>query len=87
MLRSTHAVPPSPLPPSAQIFGLGMAAYVPHMLHVMVKQGIPDLLVDGPRTSADRLRRPACTSARCIESCVRLRAWASSQRSPAGSSR
>jgi hypothetical protein len=53
MLRSTHAVPPPSLPPSAQIFGLGMAAYVPHMLHVIVKQGIPDLLVDGPRTSAD----------------------------------
>jgi SAM-dependent methyltransferase len=53
MLRSTHAVPPAPLPPSAQIFGLGMAAYVPHMLHVIVKHAIPDLLVDGPRTSAD----------------------------------
>jgi len=47
------ATMPPPLPPAAQIFGMGMAAYVPHMLHVLVKHGIPDLLVDGPRTSAD----------------------------------
>jgi SAM-dependent methyltransferase len=45
------AMPPPP--PSAQIFGMGMAAYVPQMLHVVAKHGIPDLLVDGPRTSAD----------------------------------
>src|SRR3954451_16072270 len=44
---------PPPLPPAAQIFGRGMAAYVPQMLHVVAKHGIPDLMVDGPRTSAD----------------------------------
>jgi len=47
------AAMPPPLPPSAQIFGMGMAAYVPQMLHVLVKHGIPDLMVDGARASAD----------------------------------
>ena len=52
-VSETGAAAMPPLPPSAQIFGMGMAAYVPQMLHVVAKHGIPDLLVDGPRTSAD----------------------------------
>jgi hypothetical protein len=44
---------PPPPPPSAQIFGMAIGAYVPQMLYVVAKQGIADLLVDGPRTSAD----------------------------------
>lgn len=52
-VSETGAAAMPALPPSAQIFGMGMTAYVPQMLHVIAKHGIPDLLVDGPRTSAD----------------------------------
>ena len=52
-VSETGAAAMPPLPPAAQIFGMGMAAYLPQMLHVIAKHGIPDLLVDGPRTSAD----------------------------------
>jgi hypothetical protein len=49
---SAAATPPPP-PPAAQIFGMGMAAYVPQMLYVLAKHRIPDLMADGPRASAD----------------------------------
>ena len=85
-VSETGAAAMPPLPPSAQIFGMGMAAYVPQMLHVSPSTGSRTCLSTVRARPLIWPRRPVCTSARYIASCVRWLGWASSRRSPAGSS-
>jgi hypothetical protein len=76
------------LPPHAQLIQMGAASWISAVVYAAAKLGIADHLATGPRSAAELAgtTRTAPTRHRCIASCARWLASASSPNEMRGAS-